>query len=112
MSRTSMSRTSLAKLSCQEFEDVPFTGQSSTEIPNAYRVTAELFSEGDRRMAHQTIYILKDRSSSSSGQVALQELCWLAKSRIADADSSNQGLFPRLSGNQPLVPPTARSRIK
>jgi len=88
---------------------------SLTKLPHAYRVSTQRGGNVRQRngeLHRQVTYILKERSSSSLGQVALQVLCWLAKSRIAEADPSNQGLLPSLSGNHPLVPPAARSRIK
>jgi hypothetical protein len=83
-----------------------------TETPHAYRISAQSDVSQWGESRGQVTYILKDKSSSLLGQVALQVLCWLAKSRIAVTDPSNQGLLPRLSGNHPLVPPAARSRIK
>jgi hypothetical protein len=84
----------------------PEFNRSSTCVPSHYRI-CQL-----KKTRSRGTYILNDRSSSLSGQVALQVLCLLAKSRIAETDSSNQGLSPSLSGNQPLDPPAARSRIK
>ena len=52
------------------------------------------------------------RSASELGQVAAHVSCAVAKSRIAVVEPSNHGFPPTLSGNQPLVPPAATSKIR
>ena len=59
-----------------------------------------------------TLSIAIPRSFGSVGQVLYQSSWVLAKSYIAWLDSSSHGLSPTLSGNHPLVPPTATLRMR
>jgi hypothetical protein len=74
------------KLPCNGSEITPAENIESRKMKSMrmeQKASIELGIRGD---------ILNDRSSSSLGHVALQVLCWLAKSRIAEAEPSNQGL--------------------
>ena len=68
---------------------------------------ADLHDRGIIRVL-DVAFMVKDEE----GHVAAHVSCAFAKSRIAVAEPSNHILPPTLSGNQPLVPPAATSRIR
>lgn len=83
----------------------------AAHLPHLHRVPKKGIRTWCRKITKNT-HTRIALSDAAEGHVALHVAFAAAKSRIAVSEPSNHGLSLTLSGNHPLVPPTARSMIR